>query len=85
MDEKVKSAADLRREALLHHQKNGYDRISKEDETAMRTYCEDYKKFLDDGKTERECVDVAVRQAEAQGFRSFRRGATLSPGDKIYR
>ncbi|MEG2596770.1 MAG: aminopeptidase, partial [Ruthenibacterium sp.] len=75
----------MRREALFHDQKNGYDRISAEDEAAMQGYCEDYKKFLDGGKTERECVDLTVSLAEAKGFRPFRRGAVLSPGDKVYR
>ncbi|MEG0597877.1 MAG: aminopeptidase [Oscillospiraceae bacterium] len=85
MEETKKTATDLRREALFHDQKNGYDRISAEDEAAMQGYCEDYKKFLDGGKTERECVDLTVSLAEAKGFRPFRRGAVLSPGDKVYR
>ena len=85
MEETKKTTADLRREALFHDQKNGYDRISAEDEAAMQGYCEDYKKFLDGGKTERECVDLTVSLAEAKGFRPFRRGAVLSPGDKVYR
>ena len=51
----------------------------------MRAYCEDYKKFLDAGKTERECVDETVRQAEAKGFKPFVRGMAVNPGDKLYR
>jgi len=31
------------------------------DEAAMKGYCEDYKKFLDAAKTEREAVDEVVR------------------------
>lgn len=59
--------------------KNGYDRLSAGEETDMNVYCEDYKKFLDAGKTERECVDEAVRLAEAKGFRPFTRGMALQP------
>ncbi|MCI2105914.1 MAG: aminopeptidase [Intestinimonas sp.] len=82
---KKKSAGDLRREALRYDQKNGYDRLSAGDEAAMRTYCEAYKKFLDDSKTEREAVVSAVALAEARGFRPFTRGKALNAGDKVYR
>ncbi|HIT57018.1 MAG TPA: aminopeptidase [Candidatus Galloscillospira stercoripullorum] len=85
METKEKTAAELRREALLCQRKNGYDRLTAEDEAAMKAYCEDYKKYLDGGKTERECVDYTVRLAEAKGFKPFTRGMALNPGDKIYR
>lgn len=85
MEEKQKTAGELRRETLLYSPKNGYDRLTTEDEAGMKTYCEEYKRFLDVGKTERECVDETVRQAEARGFRPFTRGMALNPGDKIYR
>ena len=52
MSEKNKLA-----EKLLYAPKNGYDRLSAEDEKAMEAYCEDYKKFLNNGKTERLCVE----------------------------
>ena len=85
MEEKQKTAGELRREALCYQQKNGYDRLSPEDEAGLKSYCEDYKRFLDAGKTERECVDEAVRLAEAAGFRAFSRGMAVNPGDKLYR
>ena len=85
MEEKQKSVADLRREALCYKQKNGYDRITPEDEVAMNAYCEDYKKYLDAGKTERECVEETVRRAEAAGFKPFVRGMNVKAGDKLYR
>ena len=85
MEDKKKTPGELRREALLYSPKNGYDRLSAEDEAAMRAYCEYYKRFLDAGKTERECVDETVRQAEAKGFKPFVRGMAVNPGDKLYR
>ncbi len=85
MEEKEKTTAQLRREALLDKRKNGYDLLSAEDEAAMKSYCEDYKKFLDAAKTEREAVDETVRQAQAHGFVPFTRGMALKPGDKVYR
>lgn len=47
-----------------------------------------YRCFLDDGKTERECVRQAVTKAKQQGFASLQEaaaaGRALQPGDKIY-
>lgn len=85
MEEKQKTTGELRREALLYQPKNGYDRLSAQDEADMKAYCEDYKKFLDAGKTERECVDEAVRLAQSHGFQPFTRGMAINPGDKLYR
>ena len=80
-----KTAAQLRREALSYKQKNGWDCLAEGEEAALEAYCEDYKKFLDAGKTERECVDYAIRLAEANGFKPFERGMELKAGDKVYR
>ncbi|MCI9403690.1 MAG: aminopeptidase [Oscillospiraceae bacterium] len=85
MEEKEKTQGQLRREALLDVRKNGYDRLSTGEEAAMKAYCEDYKKFLDAGKTEREVVDECVRLAQIRGFVPFTRGMTVKPGDKFYR
>ena len=85
MEEKQKTPGELRREALCYKPKNGYDRLSPQNEADMNAYCEDYKKFLDAGKTERECVDETLRLAEKHGFKPFTRGMALNPGDKVYR
>ncbi|MCI8949420.1 MAG: aminopeptidase [Lachnospiraceae bacterium] len=47
-------------------------------------FCEGYKKFLDGGKTERECVRYAVKLLEKNGYRPFDRTGTYQPGDKVY-
>ncbi len=85
MDEKQKTPGDLRREALFCQPKNGWDRLSKTEEDELNAYCEDYKKYLDAGKTEREVVAETVRLAQAKGFRPFTRGMAVQPGDKLYR
>ncbi|NLF34719.1 MAG: aminopeptidase [Clostridiales bacterium] len=84
-EKKEKTPGALRREALLYSPKNGYDRLPPEEEAAVTRYCEGYKTYLDRGKTEREAVDYTVFLAESQGFRPFRRGMALKPGDKVYR
>ena len=50
------------REKLLYQPKNGYDRLTKDEETELNAYCEAYKAFLDRSKTERECVFTARGQ-----------------------
>ena len=85
MENMRKTAGELRREALLYQPKNGYDRLRAEEEADLQAYCEAYKRFLDAGKIERDCVDEAVRLAEEKGFRPFNRGMAIQPGDKLYR
>ena len=69
---------------LLVDKKNGYKGFSEAEHKAMNEYCEGYKAFLDAGKTERECVTEAIRQAEALGFKKLERGMELKAGDKVY-
>lgn len=69
---------------LSSTRKNGYDKISTADVDAMETYCGGYKAFLDIGKTERLCVNEAIRLAEERGYRPFVRGMELHTGDKVY-
>lgn len=72
------------KEKLLSRRRNGYDRMDEAGRAAMEAYCADYKRFLDAGKTERECAAEAVRLAEAAGYRAYRRGQALKAGDKVY-
>ena len=69
---------------LLTTKKNGYDVLSREELTAMETYCDGYKAFLDAGKTERLCAREAIRMAEAAGYRPYRREMEVKSGDKLY-
>lgn len=49
---------------------------------------EKYKSCLNAGKTERECVELSIRMAEAAGYRSIEEvlaaGDKLKAGDKVY-
>ncbi len=50
----------------------------------LEKVCEDYRAFLDAGKTERECVSETIRQAEEKGYRDLYTAEKLAPGDKVY-
>ena len=43
-----------------------------------------YKKFLDNGKTERECVEHIIEKAEKCGYKNALSVSSLSAGDKVY-
>jgi len=63
----------------------GYDETKSAKVDAL---AKDYMDFLDNGKTERECVDTIVNQIEAAGYRELpelmKEGKKLSAGDKVY-
>ncbi len=54
----------------------------------MNVFADEYRNFLDEGKTERECVDVIVNMAEKAGYRELqevmKEGKSLKKGDKVY-
>ena len=72
------------RAELFYEPKNGYETMDAGQRSAMEAYCEDYKRFLNDSRTERECVRNAIALAEAQGFVEYVPGMELKTGDKIY-
>ena len=47
-------------------------------------FCEGYKAFLDEGKTERQCVKKAVELLKAAGYAEFDTQGSYQPGDKVY-
>lgn len=71
-------------EDLSYKRKNVYEELNDASNTEMFSLCEEYKKFLDKGKTERECVIEAVKMAEANGFAALDTKKELKAGDKVY-
>ena len=51
---------------------------------AAKSYAEGYKKFLDNGKTEREVVKESVEIVENAGYKPYRLGDKIKPGDRLY-
>lgn len=80
-----KKAWETRKDQLFLDKKSGYDLVDEQQLAAMNDYCEGYKSFLDEAKTEREAVDAAIALAKKQGFVPYERGMALKPGDKVYR
>ncbi len=72
------------KEKLFFKKENGCLLLSEEEMQKADSFCNEYKQFLDNGKTERECVTEAVRQAEEKGYLPFVPGQKYLPGDKVY-
>ena len=72
------------RDELFYKQKNGYDTMSTQQRLDMEDYCRGYMAFLNEARTEREAVKIAIEMAEDKGFVEYVDGMKLSPGDKVY-
>ncbi|MBQ0125469.1 MAG: aminopeptidase [Clostridiales bacterium] len=81
--EKKSTAAELS-EKLFFKPTNAFEKMTEKETKAAFTYCEDYKKFLDNGKTERECVTGAIKLLEKKGFVSYSLGDKVTVGGKYY-
>ena len=61
---------------------------AKENKDELNKICDLYKKCLDEGKTERECVALAIKMAEEKGYRelyaAIESGEKFKTGDKLY-
>lgn len=69
---------------LTYERKNVLKEVGKEEREAVFAYAEGYKKFLDNGKTEREAVAETIAMAEKAGYKEYALGQKIAPGDKLY-
>lgn len=79
-----KTEAELLKEKLAYTRKNGRKTCDEAVLEKANTYCEGYKKFLDNAKTEREAVKAAVEIAKKAGFSEFCHGKAYKAGDRVY-
>ena len=79
-----KTMVEELKEQLFLKRENG--RIKADDALLQEAdeYCDGYKTFLDDAKTEREAVKCAVEMAKKAGFTEFTLGKEYKAGDKVY-
>lgn len=67
---------------------NVWKKYTKADLVKLEELNNNYRQFLDRGKTERECVSEAVKLAEKEGYKDLNKiiakGKKLSVGDKVY-
>ncbi len=68
--------------------KNTWETYNNKQLKEVDAFADEYREFLDEGKTERECVDYIVNAVEKKGYRELqdviKKGEKLSTGDKVY-
>lgn len=69
---------------LVYKTKNVYEEMTQDERREMLDMCDEYREFLDRGKTERECVSITIEMAEKNGFVPFKSVDSLKPGDRVY-
>lgn len=88
MDQQEKTQGQQLLDQLKYEIKNGWDVVTESEKLEIFQFNEEYKKFLDRAKTERESVAVAVELAKQKGFADIEdviaSGKKLNPGDKVY-
>ena len=69
-------------------QKNTWETYSAKQLKEVDMFAREYMDFLDNGKTERECIDQIVNTVEAAGYQELealvKAGKKLKAGDKVY-
>ncbi len=67
---------------------NAWKAYTKKELKELNQLSKEYRSFLDEGKTERECVALAVRMAEEAGYENLAdlvaSGKKIKAGDKVY-
>lgn len=68
--------------------KNTWEKYTDAELKKVETFSKEYINFLNNGKTERECVDEIVNEVEKNGYlelsKLIKEGKKLKPGDKVY-
>lgn len=65
--------------------KNVWKSYTAEQLVELNKINDDYKKCLDEGKTERECVHLTVKRLEENGYQNLKNvEGPLKAGDKVY-
>ncbi|QEN05227.1 aminopeptidase [Thiospirochaeta perfilievii] len=58
---------------------------NKEETTKALEFCEGYKTYIDNSKTERLCVKYSINLLEESGFKEMKSYSNLKVGDKFYK
>ena len=68
--------------------KNAWLKFDDAKKQEIFNFCEGYKKYISDCKTERESIKEAISLAEAKGYKDLKNvistGESLKAGDKVY-
>lgn len=69
---------------MIFQRENGWKDLETSSKDLIFKFAQDYKKFLDLGKTERECVEFSKKILKEHGFVDVDQVSSIGPGSKIY-
>ena len=69
---------------LLKNKKSGWEEVNDEEKKNIFTFSDEYMKFLNSAKTEREIIRETEKIARENGFKSLDEYSEVYPGDKVY-
>lgn len=81
---KSKDVQELEKQ-LVYKNESAWDCYSEKQREKIEKFSSEYKTFLDQGKTERECVSACIELLEKNGFVNGDTKDKLEAGDRIYR
>jgi aspartyl aminopeptidase len=83
-----KSKDEILQDNLTHEYKNAWTELDDSQTKDVFTFADEYKKFLDRGKIERECTLDILKYAKEHGFADINsligKGDRIAPGTKVY-
>lgn len=71
-------------EKLTVKQKTSWNAFSTKEKNSIFSFCEKYKEFLNEAKTEREATEAIIKFAKTKGFKDIESFEKLVPGDAFY-
>lgn len=71
-------------EQLCYKPENSGAQMSPEELRKAFDFCEDYKKYLDEAKTEREAVEATILRLKRKGYKAYDPEKLYKPGDRVY-
>ncbi len=84
MKNKAKQTSEDLANLLLNKRENGFFSVTDKEIKKADKFCEGYKDYLNQAKTEREAVNVAIKDAKKNGYVEFDVNAKYKAGDKVY-
>ena len=79
-----KSKTTLLKEKIMMTEPKGVKALSEEEIKKADSFCEGYKKFLDNSPVEREAVRYTVELAKKAGFAEYEQDKEYKAGDRLY-
>lgn len=79
-----KTKGEELKEKLFNKNKIGFAVITEEEKQTIFSFSDEYLKFLNSCKTERECASFAEDYLKQNGFVNIENKTDLVPGDKVY-